>query len=747
MRVWVLTHLVLLTLTSRYIAAEAPAAKLMTVEEVAQKAKSSVVVITIEDRNGQPLGLGTGFVISKDGLIATNLHVIGEARPIAVKFADGQRFNVIGVHATDKLMDLAVLRIDRSDLIPLELGDSDLLLPGQPVIAIGNPLGLSHSVVAGVASKKSEVEGRTMIQVAMPIEKGNSGGPLLDLNCRVHGLITLKSRVEQNLGYAVVVNDLKPLLAKPNPVPIDQWITIGSLDPKDWTQLFGTRWRQHAGRIMAEETGQGFGGRAVCLSTKPLPSVPFEVAVRVKFTPESGAAGLVFQADGEHKHYGFYPSNGKLRLTRFNGADVYSWKVIEDIPHAAYRPNDWNHLKVRVADGRIQCFINGELAIETTDDGLKSGSVGLAKFRDTKAEFKQFQLGQDLGSPQLMSPETTKRLQGLASTASASGVRSDDLIEKLASDDVGARDVLRREAKQLEQRAEQLREIAVAVHARRVQKELAEVVAKSPKSFDLLRAALLIAHLDNEDLDVDAYVREVDQLAAAIKAPLKADAAEADKFAALNDYLFAKRGFHGSRTNYYSRSNSYMNEVLDDREGLPITLSVLHMELAKRLGIKVVGVGFPGKFCVRFEPTKGDAITIDVFERGRVMTESDIANIFKENLQVEKLTDKQAAEMKAFVTAVDSPAIATRMLSNLRTVAANERDTDAIGRYADAMLVIDPDNAKARAERIDWSIRSKHFKAAIADIDWMLDRRPDGLDVEGVQKLRAQLEAELKTEK
>ena len=83
------------------------------------------------------------------------------------------------------------------------------------------------------------------------------------------------------------------------------------------------------------------------------------------------------------------------------------------------------------------------------------------------------------------------------------------------------------------------------------------------------------------------------------------------------------------------------------------------------------------------------------------------------------------------------------MLANLRTVAANERDTDAIGRYADAMLVIDPDNAKARAERIDWSIRSKHFKAAIADIDWMLDRRPDGLDVEGVQKLRSQLDASL----
>ena len=110
------------------------------------------------------------------------------------------------VYATEKSMDLAVLKIDAKDLPALELGDSDALKQGEPVIAIGNPLGLRHSVVSGVVSEKRELEGKPMIQVAIPIERGNSGGPLLDMQGRVQGIVTLKSQVTQNLGFAVVVN-------------------------------------------------------------------------------------------------------------------------------------------------------------------------------------------------------------------------------------------------------------------------------------------------------------------------------------------------------------------------------------------------------------------------------------------------------------------------------------------------------------------------------------------------------------
>src|SRR5690606_34673525 len=139
---------------------------------------------------------GSGFIVDGNGLIATNLHVIGEARPITVRTAHGKKFPVVEVHATDRVNDLSLIRIDARGLPALELGDSDSLKQGQSVVAFGNPQGLENSVVQGVVSGlREDVEGRPMIQLAIPIERGNSGGPLVDLYGRVHGLLTLKSRV------------------------------------------------------------------------------------------------------------------------------------------------------------------------------------------------------------------------------------------------------------------------------------------------------------------------------------------------------------------------------------------------------------------------------------------------------------------------------------------------------------------------------------------------------------------------
>ena len=202
----------------------------MSVAELTAKVRDSTVVISVMGRDGERSSLGAGFAVAKDGLIATNLHVIGEARPIVVTTADARRFDVTAIYATDQAMDLAVIRVEAKDLKPLELGDSDSIKQGQEVVAIGNPRGLEHSVVSGVISGIRKIDGKPLIQLAMPIEQGNSGGPVLDRRGRVLGLVTMKSVVSENLGFAVAVNALKPLLKKPNPVPIDRWLTIGALD-------------------------------------------------------------------------------------------------------------------------------------------------------------------------------------------------------------------------------------------------------------------------------------------------------------------------------------------------------------------------------------------------------------------------------------------------------------------------------------------------------------------------------------
>ncbi len=108
--------------TEQPTAAKETSAKERTTAELVAELKPSIVVISFSGRDGKQEGLGTGFVVSEDGLIATNLHVISEGRPISVQFADGTKRDVVAVQASDRKLDLAVLRIDAKGLTPLRLG-------------------------------------------------------------------------------------------------------------------------------------------------------------------------------------------------------------------------------------------------------------------------------------------------------------------------------------------------------------------------------------------------------------------------------------------------------------------------------------------------------------------------------------------------------------------------------------------------------------------------------------------------
>lgn len=703
-----------------------------SVEQLTQRARQSVVVVTQSGRDGQRVGLGAGFIVAADGLIVTNAHVIGEARPIAVELADGRKFDVTAVHASDRALDLAVVRIDAAGLPALPLGDSDAVKQGQSVLAIGNPLGLKHSVVTGVVSGLREIEGRPMIQLAMPIEPGNSGGPLLDGQGRVQGILTLKSALTPNLGFALSVNTLKPLLAKPNPIAMSRWLTIGALDPRQWSPLFGARWRQRAGRIVVEGLGQGFGGRSLCLSLQPAVAGAFEVAVSVKLDDEGGAAGLAFGSDGEHKHFGFYPSGGKLRLTRFDGPDVFSWHVLDERPSPHYRSGQWNELRVRVTDGKIACYVNDHLAIEAAETVPAAARIGLAKFRDTRAEFKHFRAGDKL-EPTAVPDGQAQALRQAIDALAAGGRDERQAIQALAPQSAAGR-VLRERAQALDEQAARLRRLAQEVHEQQAIAELGQAVSGDEAQIDLLRAALLIARLDNEELEIEPYLTEVGRMAEEIAGKLPKDAAAEAKLAALRRYLFDENGFHGSRGDYYNRSNSYLNEVLDDREGLPITLSVLYMELARRLELNVRGVPLPGHFIVEYVPAEGASQLIDVYEGAKPLTRAEAAR------RIRDITGRELAD--ADVAPATKRAILVRMLHNLQGVAMQSRDTAALLRYCGAILAIDADSASERWMRAVLSLQSNRRDTARADVEWLLDKKPAGIDLERVQELRERLERE-----
>ncbi|MFM7072112.1 MAG: tetratricopeptide repeat protein, partial [Planctomycetota bacterium] len=711
--------------------AQAAADMEATVEQVARNAKPSIVVVTFRGREGQQQGLGTGFVVSEDGLIATNLHVLGEARPLTVQFADGEKHEVIEVHASDRHLDLAVIRIRKParKLAPLPLGDSAQLRDGQPIAVLGNPLGLQYSVVGGsVVSGTREVEGRKMIQLAVAIEPGNSGGPVLDLRGRVQGIVTMKSLVTKNLGFAIEVNALRSLLERPNAIPMERWLTIGALDPREWNPLFGSRWQQRAGRIHVVGAGQGFSGRSLCLSRVDVPMAPFEVAVSVKLDQESGAAGLVFHADGQDKHYGFYPSGGKLRLTRFAGPDVFSWQVLAERPSEHYRPGDWNRLKVRIEKERIQCFVNDELVIESTDDAFAAGQVGLAKFRETEAEFKRFRVAASLPDERV-EDEAARRLDERIAALPASDKLGNDGLRGFADSPDASITVLRRRAADMERRAAELRRAAEAVHVARVVDRLRQLIDPKGKpaagGVDLLRGALWIAALDDEELDVEDYARQVDRMAEEIRGRIEADADESKRLAALNKYLFEDNGFHGSRTDYYHRANSYLNRVIDDREGIPITLSILYIELAKRLDLQVLGIGFPGHFMVKQINKDGVEQLVDVFEGGVKLSRAEAAAKLRGMANLE-LNDNHLRPLGAVE-------ILQRCLRNLLSLAQEDKDSEAMLRYLEALVVLDPDSVQDRGFRAVVKFETGRRDAAIADLDWFLEHRPEGVDLDRIR--------------
>ncbi len=162
-------------------------------------------------------GRGSGFIVSKDGHIITNNHVVDGADKITVTFADGRKFEA-KVLGKDPTFDLAVLKVEGNDLPVLELADSDRTEVGEWVVAIGNPFGLEHTVTVGVISAKNRsihagnVNFDGFLQTDAAINPGNSGGPLLNLKGEVVGINTAIVPYAQGIGFAIPVNMAKQVM-------------------------------------------------------------------------------------------------------------------------------------------------------------------------------------------------------------------------------------------------------------------------------------------------------------------------------------------------------------------------------------------------------------------------------------------------------------------------------------------------------------------------------------------------------
>ncbi len=182
-----------------------------TTEQVVKKCSDAVVLIFVSD-SGKETGLGSGFIISSDGKIVTNYHVIKDAQKALVKLTNGAFFPVESVLASDSVKDLAIIKVTGKNLPTLKIADSDTAQVGERVIAIGSPLGLESTVTDGIVSALRNEASTSWIQTTAPVSPGNSGGPLLRLDGTVVGVITWGYKSGQNLNFASPSNYVRDLI-------------------------------------------------------------------------------------------------------------------------------------------------------------------------------------------------------------------------------------------------------------------------------------------------------------------------------------------------------------------------------------------------------------------------------------------------------------------------------------------------------------------------------------------------------
>ena len=200
---------------------------------------------------------------------------------------------------------------------------------------------------------------------------------------------------------------------------------------------------------------------------------------------------------------------------------------------------------------------------------------------------------------------------------------------------------------------------------------------------DLQRAALLIAGEEYPGLDVNGYLNSLDDMAQQVKTTVGQSEDLEELARSLNRYLFDEMGFSGNAEDYYNPQNSLLNRVIDTRVGIPITLSVLYLGVATRLGLHCKGVGMPGHFLVSIQDID---LYMDPFHSGQLLSAGDCRRL------AEQLFGQRVQWDDSFLAPATSRQILERMLNNLRLIYFQLRDWARLAPVIERMLLIDPDN-------------------------------------------------------
>jgi regulator of sirC expression with transglutaminase-like and TPR domain len=250
---------------------------------------------------------------------------------------------------------------------------------------------------------------------------------------------------------------------------------------------------------------------------------------------------------------------------------------------------------------------------------------------------------------------------------------------------------------------------------------------------DLVRAALVIAQSEYPSLNLDAYCARIEELAHRVKQLVPDLGDPAESISALNRALFEEEGFRGNAEDYYDPRNSFLNDVLDRKLGIPITLAVVYMEVARRVGFPLVGVGMPGHFLLKHYDVEGREILIDPFNRGRTLTAQDCQRA------LDQIYDGQMPLQPEFLMAVSRRQVLVRMLNNLKSIYLSARNFRKALPIVDLILAIyprSPEDVKQRA-MLRWGLGQA--RGALADLEDYLKMSPEASDADEIRQTAASL--------
>ncbi len=256
-------------------------------------------------------------------------------------------------------------------------------------------------------------------------------------------------------------------------------------------------------------------------------------------------------------------------------------------------------------------------------------------------------------------------------------------------------------------------------------REFSTLTAREP--IPLMRSALLIAKEEYPDLDVEKYLEQIAALTAEAEPLVRAGQDTIEKVQLLSEFLFGQKGFDGNRDAFGDPRNSFLNDVLERRLGIPITLAVLYIEIGRRLGLNLFGVSFPAHFLVKAVDERGELI-IDPFNAGMILSLDEI------KARLTQIYGQPVDLNPIMLKAVGARQILARMLRNLKNIYASGADWQRSLAALDRILMLDPHALDELLERATVYERLECFGPALEDFQSFIAQAPEHPNADGARE-------------